>query len=79
MQFNIDDVAWEARYKQTYLEQVQANTWVWNWFIVGLFGVWVLTCTIPVACYFARGHTGWSAPTLRHMQEMEGKEKKPQV
>ncbi|KAK8029674.1 hypothetical protein PG993_010965 [Apiospora rasikravindrae] len=79
MQFNIDDAAWEARYKQTYIEQVQPNTWFWNWFIVGLFGVWVLACTIPVAAYFARGHTGWSGPVAKHVAEMEGKEKKAQV
>ncbi|KAK7993811.1 Isopentenyldiphosphate isomerase [Apiospora arundinis] len=30
-------VEWEERYQQAWIDQVQPNTWVFNWFIVGLF------------------------------------------
>ncbi|KAK8063753.1 hypothetical protein PG996_008405 [Apiospora saccharicola] len=77
-QFNIDDAAWQERYHQSYIEQVQANTWFWNWFTVGLFGFWCLSTTIPVVWYFARAHTGWSGQLASDIEnEAKKKNDKP--
>lgn len=65
--FNIDDAAWVERYQKSYLDQVQATTWFWNWFTVGLFGFWCLSTTIPVVWYFAKAHTGWSVPIATNL------------
>lgn len=76
--FNIDDAAWQERYQQSYIEQVQANTWFWNWFTVGLFGFWCLSTTIPVVWYFARAHTGWSGQLASDIEnEARKKNDKP--
>ena len=72
--FNLDEEAWTERYQETYVEQVQANTWFWNWFTVGLFGFWCLSTTIPVVWYFARAHTGWSGPLVTQLN-YEAKQK----
>ena len=47
-------VEWEERYQQAWIDQVQPNTWVFNWFIIGLFGMWAFLWMCFMAFWMSR-------------------------